>query len=225
MRPVIFGITPPSATPGGPDLPITITGAGFSPVGDLLSISNAGTTWVSLTSFVNPGQITGTILAAALSSAGSISVMIQSELTGVLSTPFSFSVAASAPATLSAGIVNAASFLPAIAPGSLITIYGTNLSAITAAADYPLPFALAGTSVSINGGSVPLLFVSPAQINAQVPYEITPGAATLLIQCKGQSSAAVTFAVAAKLQVLSPAAAMRWLSTTGRQFELCQQRY
>jgi uncharacterized protein (TIGR03437 family) len=166
-------------------------------VGDLLWISNAGTTWVSLTSFVNSGQITGTIPAAALASAGSIFISVQSQVTGAFSTPFSFSVAASAPATLSAAIVNAASFLPAIAPGSLISIYGTNLSAITAAAGYPLPVALAGTSVSINGGSVPLLFVSPAQINAQVPYEITPGAATLLIQSQGQSSTAVTFAVAA----------------------------
>jgi uncharacterized protein (TIGR03437 family) len=119
-------------------------------------------------------------------------------VTGALSTTFPFSVTAPAPATLSAAIVNAASFLPSIAPGSLISIFGTNLSTSNGAAPgYPLPLALAGASVSINGSDVPLLFVSPGQINAQAPYEIKPGTVTLVIQSNGQNSAPVKVSVAA----------------------------
>ena len=102
------------------------------------------------------------------------------------------------PGTSSAGIVNAASSLPAIAPGALIAIFGSNLAAGTAQfSTAPLPTLLGGTSVSINGTNVPLLYVSPGQVNAQVPYETKVGTAQLIVQSNGVSSPAVNFQVAA----------------------------
>ena len=62
-----------------------------------------------------------------------------------------------------------------LAPGTIIAIYGTNLSSGTAQPDsIPLPAALAGSSVLIAGLPAPLFYVSPGQINAQVPFELDP---------------------------------------------------
>jgi uncharacterized protein (TIGR03437 family) len=58
-----------------------------------------------------------------------------------------------------------------VAPGSLVSIYGRDLANETRIAEpAPLPVNLAGASVSFNGQPAPLLFVSPGQINAQVPF-------------------------------------------------------
>jgi len=55
-------------------------------------------------------------------------------------------------------------------PGSIVAIFGTNLaSKTTAASGYPLPAELGGTTVTVDGLSAPLYFVSPGQINAQLP--------------------------------------------------------
>lgn len=55
-------------------------------------------------------------------------------------------------------------------------IYGSNLAAqITPSATLPLPTALNQTSVIIGGMLAPLYYVSPGQINAQVPFELTAG--------------------------------------------------
>jgi len=67
-------------------------------------------------------------------------------------------------------VVNGADFVGSPVPGSLATIFGTNLASTTVVAtDVPLPTALANTQVTVNGFSAPLFFVSPTQINFQVP--------------------------------------------------------
>ena len=54
--------------------------------------------------------------------------------------------------------------------GSIATIFGTNLASATAeATGVPLPWRLAGTSVSVDGNAAPLFYVSPTQINFQMP--------------------------------------------------------
>jgi uncharacterized protein (TIGR03437 family) len=93
------------------------------------------------------------------------------------------------------GIVNAAGFQAPVAPGSVISIFGTSLAASsTGAPGLPLPTTLLGTSLLVNGRiAVPLFYVSPGQINAQLPYETPVGSATLTVN----GSAPVSFAVAA----------------------------
>ena len=79
--------------------------------------------------------------------------------------------------------MNAFSSLPSLAPGALISIYGTNLAAGDGhATATPLPNTLNGVSVSINGTLAPLLFVSATQINAQAPFEIALGTASVVVQ-------------------------------------------
>lgn len=85
---------------------------------------------------------------------------------------------------------NGASFAPNdLSAGSIISIFGTGLagSAIQATA-LPLPTDLGGASVKINGVAAPLFYVSPNQINLQVPWEIAPGAATITATLNGATS-------------------------------------
>jgi uncharacterized protein (TIGR03437 family) len=73
----------------------------------------------------------------------------------------------------SAGIVNAASYVPTVAAGSIASVFGSNLSSVQAfASTIPLPTTLASTSFQIGGRAAPLFFVSPSQVNLQIPWEL-----------------------------------------------------
>ncbi len=84
-----------------------------------------------------------------------------------------------APLFHSLSITNAASFMPGLTPGSLVTIFGEHLSSvegIVSASGFPLPTRLGGTSVTVGGTEAPLFTVANVegseQINLQVPWEI-----------------------------------------------------
>jgi uncharacterized protein (TIGR03437 family) len=96
-------------------------------------------------------------------------------------------------------VLNAASFATnqGVAPGSLVSIFGTNLASSLAQADsIPLSTSLGSVSVMFNNTAAPLLFVShdPVngdQINAQLPFEVGTGTAQLVVIRSGTSSAPV----------------------------------
>jgi uncharacterized protein (TIGR03437 family) len=101
--------------------------------------------------------------------------------------------------SLSAGsIVNNASFVPAaIAPGSIIAIFGANFSAgPVGATSTPLPTMLGQTSVLINGAAVPLYYVGAGQIVAQVPFSTPMGSATVQVTRAGNSSSMQVLSIA-----------------------------
>ncbi len=61
-----------------------------------------------------------------------------------------------------------------VAPGSLVSISGRNLAGrIEADSGTPLPTVLGGTSVKAGSLAAPLLYVSPTQIEAQIPYHLS----------------------------------------------------
>jgi large repetitive protein len=63
-----------------------------------------------------------------------------------------------------------------LAPGNIVQIYGSGLAGpATASTVLPLPTAVNGTGVTIGGLNAPLYYVSPGQINAQVPFELAAG--------------------------------------------------
>jgi len=79
------------------------------------------------------------------------------------------------PAVGSGGVVNAANFArgEALAPGSIISVFGTNLASGQAGATrMPLDTRLAGATLSVAGVDAPLFFSSPGQINAQLPFTL-----------------------------------------------------
>jgi uncharacterized protein (TIGR03437 family) len=81
-------------------------------------------------------------------------------------------------------IVNAASLASgSVAPGSIITIFGTNLGASVASATdvQKPPVSLGGASVTIGGVAAALFYVSPSQINAVVDSKTPLGADTVMV--------------------------------------------
>lgn len=68
-------------------------------------------------------------------------------------------------------VTNGADFARATAVGGLISIFGNGLAPQEqGAVDTPLPTRLASTCVSANGAPLPLMYVSPNQINAQMTF-------------------------------------------------------
>jgi uncharacterized protein (TIGR03437 family) len=107
-------------------------------------------------------------------------------------------VLTSVPYIAPAGIINAAGPTPdgSVAAGSLISIYGTNLSGgLQVGPASPLAQTLGNVTVTANGYLFPLLFVSPSQVNAQVPWELAPGTYTLTVHWTGQPDVSGQFTV------------------------------
>jgi uncharacterized protein (TIGR03437 family) len=83
--------------------------------------------------------------------------------------------------------VNAASFTTGISPGMLLSVFGSNLANSTQTySANPAPYSLGGVSATVNDLAAPLLYVSPNQVNIQVPYEVGAGPAVLGINNNGQ---------------------------------------
>ena len=96
-----------------------------------------------------------------------------------------------------AGISNAASGKVVFAPGEIIAVYGTAFANITQASSaLPLPQFLAGFEATINGNPAPIYYVSPNQVNIQVPYETNPGSATLVLGNPYENAPAFSITVA-----------------------------
>jgi uncharacterized protein (TIGR03437 family) len=84
-----------------------------------------------------------------------------------------------------ASVVNAADGSSPVAPGSLISLYGTNMSPVNIATnEIPLPTALADSCLTVNGLPIPLIFTSPTQMNAQLPFQAV-GNVTLIVRTPG----------------------------------------
>lgn len=80
--------------------------------------------------------------------------------------------------------------------GSLVSIYGRRLAPGTAeAAGGEGATKLADVVVTVNGARARLLYVSPTQINAQLPEDMTPGFAHLTVFVEGRSSNTFTILV------------------------------
>jgi uncharacterized protein (TIGR03437 family) len=96
--------------------------------------------------------------------------------------------ATTGPSITSAGVTNAASFQTGIAPGGIITIFGTNLGAATGktltATGSPWPQQLGGTSVTINGATAPVYYVlnlnGQEQLSVQAPWSLV-GASSAMV--------------------------------------------
>ena len=79
------------------------------------------------------------------------------------------------------GVSNAASGQQSFAPGMLISLYGTALGDFAqVAGTVPLPQYLSGFEAWVNGVPAPLYYVSPNQVNVQIPYGTPLGSAALV---------------------------------------------
>lgn len=159
-----------------------------------------------------PGVIQRINMNSPSSSVSSATAMVEAPLLGTTASPFTRTVAplanqsaianltvsgvtilpwtydaAVAPPNITS-VVNAGDSGTDIAPGGLISVYGTQLSPVNmATSEIPLPTALANSCLSVNGLPVPILYVSPNQINAQMPYQAI-GDVTLILRTPGGQS-------------------------------------
>ncbi|HEY3739945.1 MAG TPA: hypothetical protein VGL53_08870 [Bryobacteraceae bacterium] len=95
----------------------------------------------------------------------------------------------------------------AVAPGSIVSIFGSQLAASAATADtVPLSMSIAGVSVTFNGYPAAIRLVSPTLISVQVPWEtlgtdpatgapLTSGTASVVVTQNGATSNTNTVAV------------------------------
>lgn len=102
------------------------------------------------------------------------------------------------PAVAAGGVVNAASFTSGgVSPGSIATLFGTKLTAAKASAErFPLPRTLAGAQLFVNGVPAPLFYVSPTQINFQVPFGIASDTALIQVISSSGANASIIVPVA-----------------------------
>jgi uncharacterized protein (TIGR03437 family) len=123
--------------------------------------------------------------------------------TGSPATPFVVSLrgttgAVVAGPSVAASVSAASGQAGALAAGSLFSIYGSQLSDGTdQATQLPLPLQLAGTTVTVGGVAAPLLYVGAGQINAQVPYNLPAGPASVTVSSGDGPIAQSTIQIAA----------------------------
>jgi uncharacterized protein (TIGR03437 family) len=69
----------------------------------------------------------------------------------------------------------------------ILSIFGSNVANTTqTASTSPVEYSLAGVVATVNGVAAPVLFISPSQINIQVPYEIGAGPGVVGINKNGE---------------------------------------
>ena len=135
---------------------------------NLISIGNGVWTGTWRPVNGNPGVVTLTVTAFQAFANGS-----QNEGQAVVSG--TLAAGTGTPIMTAGGVLQAASFAAGVpvSPGSLITIYGSNLADSSGSAGVvPLPAQLNGAQVFLGNQALPLLYTSAQQMNVQVPYTI-----------------------------------------------------
>ena len=120
------------------------------------------------------------------------------------------------------GVITAGSFgaSTTVAPGSWIEIYGTNLAGGTrtwGAADFNganAPTSLDSTSVTVGGQSAFVAYISPGQVNVQVPSNVAAGTQPLILKTAAGATAAYDLTIGAAPGLYAPAI----LNMSGKQY-------
>ena len=152
----------------------TVTGGAWLSVSPATGSSASGQAGTTVTVTVNSTGL------AAGAHYGQVQVTSSSASNPVQSVTVSLTIGAAAtppPAVASGGVLSTASYSlqTPVAPGMLVSIFGSNLTAagqVYQASAYPLPAELGGVTVTIGGELVPLDVVTPGQINAILPFDL-----------------------------------------------------
>ena len=153
--------------------------------------ANQKTSWLLVSPLSGSGTSTVTLLASAggLDNGVYTATLVFQSINTIpqfVNVPVIFTAGASS-STVVTGVLNGASYKQAFAPGMILSVFGRSLAGSTlSAGSVPLPLSLGGTSVTVNGQPAPLYYVSPTQLNVQVPYETEAGNAILVVNSNGQ---------------------------------------
>ena len=190
--------------------PAPLTATSISPGNDLVQLSlTAGSFVVTLTP--NGGQTVtfyqtpnwdfmfsmpdSTCTGVAACAVGQVGLATGATITGPVTGMFD----ATPIIRVSQGVMTASNYgaFSALAPGSWMEIYGSNLATVLqqlwSGTDFKgnlAPTDLAGTTVTIGGQQAFVEYVSPGQVNAQVPSNVAPGPQPVVVTTAGGSSVA-----------------------------------
>jgi uncharacterized protein (TIGR03437 family) len=200
-----------SGTPAPVQIPVSFSG-GSTAWTVSVGPANPATNWLTASplSGTGAGSVTVSATPAGLSP-GAYTAVLTFAAAGAEPEVVNVSVTLTVGASLSlsiAGIVNNFSGALTAAPGMIAGVYGSQMApAGTAlvAEGLPLPLTLGGVSATVNGVTAPLYYVSPGQIDVQIPYETGAGTAVLAINNNGQI-ATLAFPVAVTAPGLYPSA-------------------
>lgn len=179
---------------------LTINGVSYS--SQIASLfTSAGSPWPSSTppAIAAHGQITASIGLKNLSVPVTVPIVVGGVDASGATWTSQFSLAFSGPQVhvTIAGVSNAASGQQVFAPGEIIAVYGTGFANFTQVSSaLPLPQFLAGFEATINGNPAPIYYVSPNQVNLQIPYETSTGRASLVLGNSYENAPTYTLTVA-----------------------------
>jgi uncharacterized protein (TIGR03437 family) len=169
-------------------LPVQIANGGS---GVLSWAASSGAPWVSLSpaSGAAPATLAVSVLPANLA-AGTYTASVQISASGTSGSPTSVGVtlAVQAPAPVFTVALSTAGQVEPFAAQSIVSAYGTNLATGTAsAASLPLPTSLDDTTVTVTDSAgvarlAALFYVSPLQVNFEIPTGTATGTASVGIQ-------------------------------------------
>jgi uncharacterized protein (TIGR03437 family) len=101
------------------------------------------------------------------------------------------------------GVVSTANYLPNVAPGSLVSIFGSNMASDATASTAKLPTVMGGSCVTLNNEPMPLIITSNKQINVQIPVDIVAGSFPLYVRSIDKKAASLAAVV--KVSKVAPA--------------------
>lgn len=174
--------------------------------GSVLAYFPGGDPSVSMTSR-GSGQWSGTWMPHSIAAVGAATVGIMATsfapaLYGSSGVVGSLAANPAMPLVSAGGVASSASFTNVpLAPGGLISIFGSNLATGTVLANATLyPPTLGGTQVLLGGVAIPMQVVTQGQINAVVPYDVPVGVPQQLIVQQGAAYAMPETVVVAEAQ-------------------------
>jgi uncharacterized protein (TIGR03437 family) len=182
--------------------------------------ANRTTAWLGVSQFsgTGPAQLDLTASGAGFKPGAYRATLVIQSASAVpqsIAVPIMFVLGGNTSGVSIDGVANPATYSTAASPGMVVAIFGTGLaSATSTASGTPLPYSLGGVSAAVNGIAAPLAYVSPTQVDIQIPYEVGAGPAVLGIDNNGEiagfqfqisASAPGIFADAAGYLVSTPA--------------------
>jgi uncharacterized protein (TIGR03437 family) len=206
-----------SAVAGGPDPPaqsINVTVVGLNRLFQATVSAPPNGKWITVspTAALTPATLSVAVTVKDLAAAvynGTLTLAVGGLPNGSVTIPVTFTIQAplQGPTISAGGVVDAAGFGKAIAPGTWVSVFGTALSATTRAwrdADFvngQLPTSLDGISVTINGKSAAVALISPTQINVLAADDTTTGLVPVVVK----NTVGTSVAVLALQQTAAPA--------------------
>jgi len=129
---------------------------------------------------LSPGVYQGTVTIASNAANSSAVVTVQLNV-----------VAQTAPVSAAGGVVNNGTFAggESLAQGDIAALFGDQLTYgdPQSASSLPLLTTLGGTQVLVNGQPAPVYYVSPGQINFEIPIDAATGDATVQVVRNSQA--------------------------------------